>query len=140
MPRLVFLLTLATLTAACTDEGDTNPVAGVWSVDRTMRSATAGCPHLTLPPLTMTLHPGFEQEVDAGPRQYGSESAITGNHITFTTSEFAFSGTSDMLIIGHDLEIQNGDDQLVGTAAAQGDGPNLGCRWDMDAVARRASR
>jgi hypothetical protein len=140
MLRLGLLCALATIGAACADGPDTSPLAGNWRVDRTARSATAACPSLTLPPLAMTLRPGFEKEIDLGPRQYGSDNSIAGNHITFTTSEFAFSGTSDMLIIVHDLEIQNGDDHLIGTATAQGDGAHLGCRWDMDAVASRTSR
>lgn len=139
MSRLVLLLAFATVGSACTGGPDTNPLAGDWRVDRTVRTATAGCPSLTLSPLAMTLRPGFAQEIDLGPRQASaSDNTIAGNHVIFTSSEFAYTGTSDMLVIQHDLEIQNSEDYLMGTAFAEGDGSNLGCRWDMDAIANRA--
>jgi hypothetical protein len=140
MRRLALFVALATVGAACTNEAATNAVAGNWRVERTVRNTPAGCPSLGLPPLAMTLRPGSEKEIDVGPRQYDGDNAIVGNHIIFTTSEFAYSGNSDMLVIRHDLEIQIGDDHLVGTAAAQGDGANLNCHWEIDAVASRAAR
>ena len=90
----------------------------------------------------MTLHPGFEQEIDLGAQQDNTgENDIAGGHIIFTTSELAIPGASDTLVIKHDLETQdNGGDHLVGTATAQGVGPHVDCRWDMDAIAGRASR
>jgi hypothetical protein len=124
--------------AACTDPPAANPLAGDWRVDRTVRAATAGCPGLTLAPLAMTLRPGFQPQVDLGSRQAGS-GTITADHISFASSELAYAGTSDMLVIHHDLEIQNDDDYLMGTAVAHGDGSNLGCRWEMAAVANRTA-
>jgi hypothetical protein len=140
MARLVLFCALVVVGAACIERHDTNPLDGDWRVDRTLRTVPAGCPRLVLPPLAMTLHPGYEPAIDVGPRQYNGDNAIMGSHIIFTTSEFAFSGTSDMLIIGHDLETQTSDPRLIGTAAAQGDGANLGCHWAIDAVATRTSR
>jgi len=142
MPRLVSLFVLATVGSACTNGPYANPLAGNWRVDRTVRAATAGCPSLTLPPLTMTLHPGFAQEIDLGPQQDNTgENAIAGGHIIFTTSELAIPGTSDTLVVKHDLETQQNDaDHLIGTATAQGVGLRVDCRWDMDVIAVRASR
>ena len=151
MPRLVLILlfgfpfglplglAFSMAGAACTSGPSPNPLAGDWRVDRTVRNATAGCPSLTLAPLAMTLRPGFQDEIDLGPREAsGSNNTIEGNHIMFASSEFAYLDTSDMLIIVHDLEIENSDVYLMGTAFAQGDGAQLGCRWNLDAVANRA--
>lgn len=139
MSRLVSVLAFTAIVPACTARPAPNPLAGDWRVDRTVRSATAGCPTLTLAPLAMTLRPGFQQQIDLGPRQAnGGDNTIMGNHIAFASSELAYPGTGDMLVIQHDLEIQNDEDYLMGTAVALGDGPHAGCRWDMDAVANRA--
>lgn len=141
MHRLVLPLLLATVGASCTDRYYPSPFIGDWRVDRAVRTATPGCPSLTLPPLLFTLHSGVGEKVDLGPQQSDvGENEVTPTDVIFTTSELAFSGSSDTLIIRHDLETQLHEADLVGTATAQGDGSRAGCRWDMDAVATNTSR
>lgn len=118
-----------------------NPLAGDWRVDRTMRTVTAGCPDLALTPLDLTLRPGSAQQIDLGAKQASvGDNMIAGNHIIFASSELGYPGASGPLVIQHDLEIQNTEDYLMGTAVAEGGGAQAGCRWEMDAMANRASR
>lgn len=56
MCRVALLFTIAALCTACIEhESDSSPLAGDWRVDRSLRTATADCPRLGLPPLSMTL-------------------------------------------------------------------------------------
>lgn len=122
--------------AACSDKYDPNPLDGIWRVERTAHNTTSGCSPLTLPPLMVRLHPGYEREIDLGAQDGGaSGNAIAGNHITFTSAEVV---GSDTFIVRHELEVQIHQSLLLGTATAKSSA-RPDCRWTMDAVASQTS-
>jgi hypothetical protein len=125
------------LTACSADPADPeDPLAGDWHLTRTQTSVTEGCEDLTVGSVDVTLDPGAEDEIVLDEFQSSGANAggIDGTHVEFGAAAMPFSG-SDTLIIGWDVDLV--DDQLVGTATAQGDGPRINCHWTWDVVGTR---
>ena len=123
------------LLAACS-AADDDPLAGDWHLVRTQTSVTPDCESLAVGSLDVTLAPGAEDEIvlDEFASSGANPGGIDGTHVEFAAAAVPFSG-SDTLIVGWDLDLV--DDQLVGTASAQGDGPRINCRWTWDVVGTR---
>jgi hypothetical protein len=139
MRFVTIVATLASLfIAACAAEGEPDdPLAGEWHLVRTQTSVTDGCETLAVGSLDVVLAPGAEDEIvlDEFASSGANEGGIDGTHVVFGSAVIPFSSGSDTLIIGWDVDLV--DDQLVGTASAQGDGERLACHWTWSVVGTR---
>lgn len=94
------------------------------SVD-TLQVAIAADPQFTLPE-----HALFDPQI--------YDHAVTATSISFVAEEFGLFTTDPgrPVLLQHALHIDGA--QLIGTALAQGDGDDLGCRWQLTVVGTRA--
>lgn len=143
MNHLACCLVLAGAVAACTSDPDVAAIDGTWALSRTVSTqAAAPCREMTAstdtleislgaaPPFTLPEHAQFDPQ--------GYDHAVTETSISFVAEEYGLFGTdpSRPVLIQHALQLDG--DTLAGTASAQGDGDDLGCRWELTVTGTRA--
>jgi hypothetical protein len=131
------LLLLLLFVAACDSEESTDPVAGSWTIARTLNPPSEGCDPLDLNDLEVTIDPGADKPVACSSCDDGvGDNLVDGVIVRFDTIELAFSDTSDTVVVDHNLVLV-GTELMVGVASARGDGLDLGCTWTMNVAGKR---
>ena len=111
-------------------------MAGHWRISRVVSAEPASCP--TMPPhdLDVTIDPAASPPVYTFDLVQNGDRFFVDDRVLFTTEEFPFAVSEDSLMSIHHI-VTLRDDQLIGTATADGAGPQRGCRYTLTLVGTR---